>query len=172
MVPLGSAHSGAVVFNNADKPSRTRPPRDRIGHVCFLGLPVPPLSRMHQVPGRRSAGFRAAGVRLVSGTLSWRGGARGRHALPRRKSVVLAPPVARDTKKKKWRLFSCQVWRLFGCHTQMDFNIVRSALPPRTVALVGRTPWQPTPMLRCPMGSVCRTGHNCPLPMLRRGIYI
>ena len=56
--PLGSAHSGAVVFNNADKPSRTRPPRDRIGHVCFLGLPSRPFRGCTKclVDGRLASG--------------------------------------------------------------------------------------------------------------------
>ena len=84
-----------------------------------------------------------------------RGGAGCRHSTccvgVRGSSCHRSPPVAR-VPKKKWRLFSCQVWRLFSCHTQMDFNMVRWALRPRTAALVGRTPSQPTTCRAVPWG--------------------
>ena len=115
-------------------------------------------------------GFRAAGVRLVSGTLSCRGGARGRHALPRRKFVVLAPPVARDTPKKNGGSSAARCGGSSAATPLRTLLWIWWAMPPPTAALVCRSALAPHPHVAPSRWGVYAGPAQCPLPFLRRGI--
>ena len=168
--PLGSAHSGAVV--NADKPSRTRPPRDRIGHVCFLGLPSRSFSRMHQVPGRRSAAsgplefglcqaLCLGGVALVVVTPSrvgslwcsrplWRG-------TPKKKMAALQLPGA---AAESAATTAAQLpHHPLGLYYGFGGQCLRLRPPWFAVA-----PWYPAPMSRRPVGECLRDLHSAHSP--------